>query len=143
MKTIFEIRRANLNLLIAQAGSSAALADRSDASASYLSQVKNGTRSKDGTQRNLGPKLARRLEAAMRKPTGWMDKEHPLGGEAEVRDTGAAYSQELYHRLAKSIIDAVHKEAQAARADGMSISDKRLMHETLSYVLAHYAQKHM
>lgn len=143
MKTIFEIRRANLILLIAQAGSTTALADRSDASASYISQVKHGTRSKDGSQRNLGPKLARRLEAAMNKPTGWMDKEHPLGGEAEIRDTGAAYSQELYHRLAKRIAEAVRAEAQAARADGMSITDKRLLHETLPLILALYAQKIM
>lgn len=143
MKTIFEIRRANLNLLIAEAGSSAGLADSCDASASYLSQVKNGTRSRDGSQRNLGPKLARRLEAAMNKPTGWMDTEHPLGGEAEIRDAGAAYSQELYQRLARRIADTISEEAQSARADGLSISDKRLMHETLPYLLNRYSLQPM
>lgn len=153
MNTIFEIRRANLNSLIAEAGSAASLADRCDASASYLSQVKNGNRPRDGTQRNLGPKLARRLEAAMRKPTGWMGKEHVDNGvteygyleshDGEIRDLGADYSRELYQRLAGRIVEAVCEEARAARSEGMRISDKRLMHETLPYLLGHYARKHM
>lgn len=64
-----EIRQKNLEVLIREAGSSAALAKRMKSDASYVSQLKGG-------HRGIGDKAARKLERATNKPYGWLDSEH-------------------------------------------------------------------
>lgn len=78
--TIEEIRHQNLLALIAEAGSSAALAERCTISAVYVSQLKTGTKTKSGKVRGVGRSLARQLEAGMGKPSGWMDVAHYSAG---------------------------------------------------------------
>lgn len=74
MPTIADIRRANLELLIAEAGSLSKLAEKAETTSVYLSQVRNGTPDiKTARPRELGTTMARRLEVACNKPVGWMD----------------------------------------------------------------------
>ncbi|TKB03931.1 hypothetical protein E5672_07530 [Alteromonas portus] len=64
-----EVRRLNLEYLIAVIGSIKALSDLVDTDANYISQLKNGNSNK-----KMGDKFARKLEKAFEKPVGWMDK---------------------------------------------------------------------
>lgn len=76
MKTIAEIRRDNLLLLIAEHGTMANLNEqiglaRTDAT---LSQLKNQSPdSKTGAPKAMGDALARKIETALSLETGWMD----------------------------------------------------------------------
>lgn len=76
MKTIAEIRRDNLLLLIAEHGSLAALnvkigLTRTDAT---LSQIKNGSPdSKTKVAKSMGEAVARRIENSLGLEVGWMD----------------------------------------------------------------------
>ena len=79
------IRHENLEILVGEAGSAAALARRTGTSDSYLSQVRNHTPALSGKPRGIGDRLAGKLERGMGKPPGWLDEPH---GAAPVdRDT--------------------------------------------------------
>lgn len=87
MKTIGETRRDNLIMLIERHGSIAnvnelLLLPRTDAT---LSQIKNQSLSATGRPRMMGDTLARRIESALRLPSGWMDNDHPEPGERQHR----------------------------------------------------------
>lgn len=64
-----EVRRLNLEYLIAVVGSTKALSDMVDTDPNYISQIKNGNSNK-----KMGDRFARKLEAAFNKPEGWMDQ---------------------------------------------------------------------
>lgn len=84
MQAIGSIRLANLELLIREAGTMDALAEAVGSSPIYLSQIRNrALDTKTKRPRELGTRLARRLEEAMDppKPAGWMDQPHD-GSEA-------------------------------------------------------------
>ena len=66
---IKEIRLKNLRLLIEEVGSAAELARRVKTDPAYLSQILSTK-----IKRALGGELARRIERAMAKPHGWMDR---------------------------------------------------------------------
>lgn len=77
MKTVAEIRRSNLESLVAELGSLESVADAGSTSSVYLSQVKHQTIDrKTGKPRQMGGAIARRLEVGCNKPKGWMDKDH-------------------------------------------------------------------
>ncbi len=77
MQPVEEVRRANLLLLIQEAGSAAKLAALSGLAAPYISQVSRAVpNSKGKGARVMGPDVARRLETKMGKPRGWMDTDH-------------------------------------------------------------------
>lgn len=77
MKTISEIRLDNLRLLIEEFGTQDNVAEKSGASPVYLSQIKNETPDmKTGRPRQMGDRMARKLELGCDKPIGWMDKTH-------------------------------------------------------------------
>jgi len=77
MKSMEDIRRDNLKLLIDEAGSQAKLAVLSGLPPSYISQVHRGVlHSTGGKPRTMGNDIARRLENKMGKPAGWMDTDH-------------------------------------------------------------------
>lgn len=67
---IKEIRRNNLNKLIEKYGSQRHLSEKIDIDSSYLSQIKNPDNPK-----NIGEKMARKIEVALRLPVGYMDLE--------------------------------------------------------------------
>lgn len=78
MRTIDEIRRANLKILLQDRfeGSPSQIAMRLEASQSQISQLFSG-------YRNIGDSIARRLEAACGLPSGWMDQDHATSAEEE------------------------------------------------------------
>lgn len=72
-----EIRRTNLERLIARVGSMEALAEAAGTSSVYLSQIRNrAPDAKTGRPREMGSQMAQRLCAAAGMPEGWMDREH-------------------------------------------------------------------
>lgn len=88
MKTISQIRRENLELLIEGTISKTAreLSERCEVSAAYLSQIKGEHKeTKTGKPKTMGDDIARRLEAGMGKPEGWMDQDRSeSGGNTEL-----------------------------------------------------------
>lgn len=62
------VRCHNLRRLVREAGGQRALARRTGLSAAYICQMLS-----DKVNRNVGHQAARRLEAGMGKPYGWMD----------------------------------------------------------------------
>lgn len=66
------IRRANLDVLIKEAGGKVELAKLLGKKPNYLSQVHRP----NGKERPIGPRLARSVELAMKRPRGWMDVSH-------------------------------------------------------------------
>ena len=85
MQTIDEIRHARFLLLLEEAGSVKALADRLEVSSAQVSQIKNrSTHSLTGRPRSIGTDLARKAESAFEKPLGWMDTPVQPAANAEV-----------------------------------------------------------
>ncbi len=75
MKTVSQIRRDNLLLLLERHGSLANLNEklelaRTDAT---LSQIKNQSTTSRGNPKMMGDTMARRIEAALGLEEGWMD----------------------------------------------------------------------
>jgi hypothetical protein len=80
MKTIDQIRRDNLQALVDEYGSAAAVVSAIGCSASQFSQWLNASQnSGTGKPRGIATASCRRIEKATNKPVGWMDKEHPAG----------------------------------------------------------------
>jgi hypothetical protein len=75
-----DIRRKNLQTLVKEFKTIAALAEISGTSEKYLSQILNCTKLPSGATRNVGNALARKLETGALRPPGWMDHDHE--GEA-------------------------------------------------------------
>lgn len=72
MKTVDEIRRTNLELLVQEYATLEGLAAVADTSASYLSQVRNAVKnSAIGAPRGIGTTLARRLEWIPLRSSCW------------------------------------------------------------------------
>lgn len=91
MRPVGEIRLENLELLIAAAGTMERVAEKAGTTSVYLSQVRNHTIDKaSGKPREMGAKMARRIEDAFEKPRGWMDVEH-----AESRPAFSANAMRL------------------------------------------------
>ena len=91
------IRLKNLEALIREAGSAVRLARAAGTNSSYLSQVRNQLPTKKGTPRAIGDDLAAKLEAAMNKPSGWMDEDHPTGSDLTAERGGSNTGSQ--HRL--------------------------------------------
>jgi SOS-response transcriptional repressor LexA len=89
---ISEIRRRNLRQVIDQyfAGTAAELARALGKQPSEISRIFT---SKQAHRRNVGPRLARSIEAVLGKETGWMDKQHvavPYQAESALRPDASA-----------------------------------------------------
>ena len=97
-----QIRLKNLELLIAEAGSAAKLAERVGTNSSYISQVRRQMRTKKGTPRGIGDDLAGKLERGMGKHEGWMDESHPAEWEQlslAGKDVNAHVGPDIRHVL--------------------------------------------
>lgn len=71
------VRRRNFELLIQEADTIANLARLTQTSDKYLRHIFNGFTGNDRkSPRQVGDDLARKLEAGMGKPHGWMDTAH-------------------------------------------------------------------
>lgn len=73
MRTIDDIRHDRLLQLIQEAGSIKALADKLGRSHAQISNLKTRAKQANGTRKAIGSALARDIETAVGKPTGWMD----------------------------------------------------------------------
>ncbi len=87
MKSIEEIRRERLNLLVQEYGSQAELARKIDKNPTQIWQWINGTPSANGTPRSLRTATAREIEKRANKPQGWLDR--PVGEEAAAHTAPA------------------------------------------------------
>lgn len=74
-RKIERVRLANLELLVAEAGTAKELARRAGTNESYLSQIRRQLPTAKGTPRCVGDDLAGKLERGMDKPEGWMDEQ--------------------------------------------------------------------
>lgn len=77
---IKEIRRVNLMRLIAEYESQQALADAVDVTPAVFSQIIN-------KRRNIGEKMARKIEAKLGKPANWFDTPHKKNGKVRLEKT--------------------------------------------------------
>lgn len=81
-RTIANIRRSNMMILLAEAGGSKQLlAEKGGTAPTYISQILTTDTDK---RRNIGESLARKFEEGFLKPKGWMDVDHP-------EDVGISY----------------------------------------------------
>jgi hypothetical protein len=77
MKTIEQIHRLNLAVLVVEYGSVTGAADAAGCSPSQFSQWLNASEnSGTGKPRGLNASSCRKIEVACGKPVGWMDVEH-------------------------------------------------------------------
>jgi transcriptional regulator with XRE-family HTH domain len=74
---IKEVRRENLEALIASHGSIRALADAAGANAAHISQIRNGIRS-------MGDSFARALERELGLEHGWLDSPQKASPERDL-----------------------------------------------------------
>jgi hypothetical protein len=91
MKTIEEIRRKNIEILIEEAGSSTKLAAAMGKSDSQISQwAKGSLDSKTKKPRGISDDICREFEEKYKKPRGWMDNDHeaskPGSGESDIEE---------------------------------------------------------
>lgn len=96
MKTIGEIRRDNLLLLLEEHKTLANLnenikLERTDAT---LSQIKNRNMTSRGKPKAMGNQLARRIEVELKLGLGWMDSDHGDDGFRHERISHAVTAME-------------------------------------------------
>lgn len=91
-----EVRRLNLEYLIASVGSIKKIAEIIESDANYISQIKNGNGNK-----TMGDKFARKIEKAFNKPHGWMDKLQFM----ESKDYSTLNDEELLTVAVKTVIN--------------------------------------
>jgi phage repressor protein C with HTH and peptisase S24 domain len=93
VKTIDQIRLENLRYLMAELGlSSAELARRLDVSSQQVYQLVS-------RRRNIGDKIARRIEEEFGHPSGWLDQEHGRLSAAALTETRLAPEPSNIRRL--------------------------------------------
>lgn len=128
MKTIQEIRRENLLLLLDECGggrgAAATLSKRSGVPAPQISQLRNQRRNEDGTLRGLGDKAARKLERGMNKQQGWMDRDH-----GPARNVDEADLLDLFRLLTPIQRDSL--QAMAEQFAALNTPDKTLPTDAL------------
>jgi diaminopimelate epimerase len=98
--TIEEVRRTNLNLLVTEKGTLIGLASISGTSAAYLSQILTRSKMSNGKVREVGSKLARKLEDGCSKPLGWMDKSNTQVDQSESELTALWSAMDFNSRAA-------------------------------------------
>jgi hypothetical protein len=77
MKTIDEIRRDNIAILVEEHGGVKSLAVKLEKSEAQVSQWLNGSKdSKTGKQRGMNSDTSRSIEGKAGKERGWMDHDH-------------------------------------------------------------------
>jgi hypothetical protein len=95
MQTIAQIRLANLEGLIKEMGTQERVAELGGTSSIYLSQIRNQALDvKTGKPRQMGDKMARKLEIGCKKAPGWMDNYQETMTHAAIETTAAAIAME-------------------------------------------------
>lgn len=102
---IQEMRKANLIKLIQEAGGkNTQLAAKTGMDASYISQMKNGTRA-------IGEKTARNIERSLELNEGWLDQQH---------DSEAATITQLIPKKNNNVVTVAMLGAKASQGTGIS-----------------------
>lgn len=111
--TIEEIRLANLAILKKEFYSFEVIAKKSKTAASYLSQIHIRSRVSNSEKiRDMGPKLARKLEKGCGKPVGWMDVDHSSIDEGEIE------LRKIYESMDSELRDLLlHQARRLAKID--------------------------
>ena len=117
-----QIRLLNMNYLIETVKSVDEFALLVDSPASYISQIRS-----DKTDKQVGDKLARKIETAFNKPLGWMDKlqfEDPSSLES-ISDTEALELavHHILNRLVRSGVYKVEKQIENSIVSSMIIDE--------------------
>lgn len=113
MKSVSEIRLANLEILLREVGTAEELAERSGLSSVYISQIRSrAIDRKTGKPRNLGGQAARKLEQGVGKPLGWMDRD-PNATESDFPWPFQTLSPERYALLPERIQGVIEGRALA------------------------------
>ena len=148
---IQQIRLDNLRALIVEARSAAKLARACETSASYLSQILNGTPGRGDTPRGVGNVLARKLEAGTGKPRGWLDQAHapkrtesnPHARRVPGTDTSIdTYDVQRMWQIVDPAIAHAHKKLQRYGRGAKSLDqDVREARDSLNSYLARVATR--
>lgn len=96
-----EIRLNNLKALIAKAGTAAEFSKQSDTATSLLSQILS-----PNPTRNIGDRLARKIEEKLNLPPGWMDSPHNVVidrsySEGEIKQAAPDKNADRFQTLLK------------------------------------------
>lgn len=94
------VRRENLRKLVQLATSQADFAESCGTAPSVISLIVS-----PNPKRNLGDKLARKIEAARELPHGWLDVSHPDQGAIDVSSLPAPLAQKISSYRARLSID--------------------------------------
>lgn len=130
VKTNAEIRRENARLLAAEVGQPADLARRLGMSDSQMGQLIGRN-----PVRNIGPRVARRIEEVCGKPEGWLDVEHQEVQPGSLRD--------MQLQEAKRILEGL-SDAELSRALGwlqMTAAEAGRQSGPIKFTGAHVEQK--
>lgn len=118
-KTVYDIRRERLRQLYELHKSYAAIASLAGTSAAYLNQIANGhVDSKTKRPRTMGDELARKLEVACGKPSGWMDQ-----GDGALSDEAATIAR-MFDQLSEA--DRMRLGPVIRAALGVAVTDEQV-----------------
>lgn len=149
MKTIEEIRRIRLQMLVDEAGSQAALnrlTGRGDRDSTYSQILRQSKSSSTAKRKVMGSDMARMLEQAVGKPVGWMDNDPAMDqlpswpfdelDEAKVRALSRTELIRLETMIVLKAIDLglnirkspsdAHAGSETARKDPSAVTPPRL-----------------
>lgn len=130
VKTNAEIRRENARLLAHEVGQPADLARRLGMSDSQMGQLIGRN-----PVRNIGPRMARRLEEACGKPEGWLDVEHSVVEPGSLRDLQLQEAAKLLHGMADAELSRALSWLQAL------VQERNTGKSTISFVGGEAEQK--
>jgi hypothetical protein len=98
MISVYETRRLNLRTLIGQWGGPTSMSRKlGHANGSYIAQIAGPHPSRD-----ISEKVAREIEGKLGLPVGWMDQDHPAGGQ-QLNDAALT---EVVRAVATTLRDA-------------------------------------
>lgn len=132
-QTIDFINRQRLKMLVTEAGTQRALAERIGKAPSQISQWINGSKnSKSGLPRTMDKSTAREIERRFPKPTGWMDC--PVeGGDGD--ELGSSLDVDRLAAWLQSLPDAARSQFGSAVMDLARFPDSQRAREQLTLLM--------
>ncbi len=130
MKTMGEIRRANMKALVDEFGTIQSLADAINRSHAQTSQWLHGFKgSKTGKPRGIGDNAARHIEKMIGKPRGWMDAEHGLPYKPKNRkaELAARLIDEMESEEDRTVAIKIIAEIQKSQLARVEEIERRLL----------------
>jgi transcriptional regulator with XRE-family HTH domain len=135
LQTIDSIHRQRLKLLVAEAGSQRALAERIGKAPSQISQWINGAKhSRTGQPRSMDRSTAREIERRYPKPEGWMDSPLP-GGAGDPGDLDPSLDVERLAAWLQSLPETSRSQFGTAVMDLARFPDSQRARDQVSLVL--------